>query len=68
MNNLVFHKRICNSKTSFSVLMVYKDNQVYMRCSTINGKSSDFLNCDISGDEQEIGFNSRFFISSVIFI
>ncbi len=42
-----------------------KEGQVYMRCSTIMGKSSDVLECDMTGDEQEIGFNSRFFIEAL---
>ena len=29
------------------------------------GKSSDFLDCEMSGAEQEIGFNSRFFIEAL---
>ncbi|MBQ4155957.1 MAG: DNA polymerase III subunit beta [Clostridia bacterium] len=41
------------------------DGQVYMRCSTIMGKSSDVLECDMTGKSQEIGFNSRFFIEAL---
>jgi len=41
------------------------DGQVFMRCSTIMGKSSDVLECDMTGESQEIGFNSRFFIEAL---
>ncbi len=56
---------VISDRVKSPIRCTVKDNQVYMRCSTINGKSSDFLSCDISGEEQEIGFNSRFFIDAL---
>lgn len=47
------------------VRCTFKDNQVYMRCSTIMGKASDFLECEVTGAEQEIGFNARFFTDAL---
>ena len=41
------------------------NGQVFMRCSTTNGKASDFLDCEMSGETQEIGFNSRYFIEAL---
>lgn len=56
---------IITDRVKSPVRCTFKDNQVYMRCSTIMGKSSDFLECDINGEEQEIGFNSRFFTDAL---
>lgn len=47
------------------VRCTFKDGQVFMRCSTIMGKASDFLDCDITGESQEIGFNGRFFTDAL---
>ncbi len=47
------------------VRCTYKDNEIFMRCSTIMGKASDFLSVDGEGDEQEIGFNGRFFTDAL---
>ena len=56
---------IITDRVKNPVRCTFKDGQVYMRCSTIMGKASDFLDCDMNGIEQEIGFNSRYFIDAL---
>lgn len=56
---------IISDRLKSPIRCTFKENQVYMRCSTIMGKASDFLDCDITGNEQEIGFNSRFFAEAL---
>ena len=56
---------IISDRVKSPIRCTFKENQVYMRCSTIMGKASDFLDCNITGVEQEIGFNSRFFAEAL---
>lgn len=56
---------IISDRVKSPIRCTFKEGQVFMRCSTIMGKASDFLDCDMSGVEQEIGFNSRFFADAL---
>lgn len=56
---------VISDRVKSPVRCTFKEGQIFMRCSTIMGKASDFLECDMNGIEQEIGFNSRFFIEAL---
>ena len=56
---------VISDRLKSPIRCTFKDGQVYMRCSTIMGKASDLLDCEMSGVEQEIGFNSRFFAEAL---
>ena len=56
---------IISDRVKSPIRFTFKENQAYMRCSTIMGNASDFLDCDVRGNEQEIGFNSRFFAEAL---
>lgn len=56
---------IITDRLKSPVRCTFKEGQVFMRCSTIMGKASDFLDCDITGENQEIGFNAKFFTDAL---
>ncbi len=43
----------------------FSDNMIKLSCSTSIGKAYDEISCEISGEEIEIGFNSRFLLDSL---
>lgn len=62
--NLVAEEKIQGSARSY-VKVVIKDNFLSLTSSSVNGKVSDEMECEHTGDDIEIGFNCRYLINSI---
>jgi len=56
---------IISDRFKSPVRLKFQDSQVDVSCSTPLGNSRDILNCEIEGDELEIGFNNKYLLDAL---
>ncbi len=56
---------VINDRIKSPLVCSFKDNSIGVSCTTPLGSANDSLNADIVGEEEEMGFNSRFLLDAL---
>ena len=56
---------IINDKFKSPIRLLFSDGRLTMTCKTALGSSYDEIECDIKGEEVEIGFNNRYLLDAL---
>ncbi len=56
---------LINENTRSPVRCIFEDDKVKLSCVTALGKINDKIDCNISGDTVEIGFNNRYLLDAL---
>ena len=56
---------VINDRIKSPLVCEFKDGKIKISCTTPLGSASDVIHADIEGNEEEMGFNSRFLIEAL---
>ena len=56
---------VVNDRLKSPLVCVFKDNSIAVSCTTPLGSANDCIPADIQGDDEEMGFNSRFLLDAL---
>ncbi len=56
---------VINDRIKSPLVCAFKDNSIAVSCSTPLGSANDSLDAVITGEEEEMGFNSRFLLDAL---
>ncbi|MEG2916109.1 MAG: DNA polymerase III subunit beta, partial [Oscillospiraceae bacterium] len=56
---------LISDKVKSPLKIKFADNMIKISCSTAIGKAYDEIQCDIIGEDVEMGFNSRFLLDAL---
>ncbi len=56
---------VINDRLKSPLVCEFRDNSISVSCTTPLGSASDSLAAEITGDEEEMGFNSRFLLDAL---
>lgn len=56
---------VVNDRLKSPLVCVFKDNSIAVSCTTPLGSANDCISADIQGDDEEMGFNSRFLLDAL---
>ena len=56
---------VINDRTKSPLLCEFRDGRIKVSCTTPLGSASDVIGASIEGNEEEMGFNSRFLLEAL---
>ncbi len=56
---------VVNDRLKSPLVCVFKDSSIAVSCTTPLGSANDCISADIQGDDEEMGFNSRFLLDAL---
>ena len=56
---------VINDRLKSPLVCEFRDSSISVSCTTPLGSASDSLAAEITGDEEEMGFNSRFLLDAL---
>ncbi len=56
---------VVNDRLKSPLVCVFKENSIAVSCTTPLGSANDCIPADIQGDDEEMGFNSRFLLDAL---
>lgn len=56
---------VVNDRLKSPLVCVFKDNSIAVSCTTPLGSANDCIPADIQGEDEEMGFNSRFLLDAL---
>lgn len=56
---------VINDRLKSPLICRFQDGQIFVSCTTPLGSASDVIGASIEGNEEEMGFNSRFLLDAL---